>query len=159
MTYFIEERTLDEQCTAVLYATVTPSEIPPFLATAFPATAAYLASHGVGPIGRPYARYHANPDGSFEAEAGFVASTPVPGEGDVEPSDLPGGRAAVTTHVGPYDTIGEAHAALDAWVREHDGETAGDPWEVYATDPDDDPDPAHWRTVVVQPFRSRDRTS
>ena len=85
----------------------------------------------------PFARYHPTGDDRFEVEAGFPASTPTSGEGEVEPSDLPGGLAAVTVHTGPYDTIGPTYEALRAWVQEHGGEPVGDAWEVYLTEPDD----------------------
>ena len=43
-----------------------------------------------------------------------------------------------------------AYKALETWVNEH-GAKAGDPWEVYFSDPSTDP--ASWRTEIVQPFR------
>lgn len=152
-TYMIETRMLVEQDTAVEYATLTAVEIGPWLQRAFGEVATYLERKGAGPAGLAFARYHPTGDGRFEVEAGFPASTPTNGEGDVEPSDLPAGPAAVTVHIGPYDTIEPAHAALRNWVREQHGEPVGDAWEVYSSDPDVDHDPASRRTEVVQPYR------
>ena len=152
-TYEIEARELVEQETAVEYATLPIADIGPWLGQAFKEVATYLERKGAGPVGGPFARYHPTTDDRFEVEAGFPASTPTGGEGEVEPSDLPGGPAAVTVHVGPYDAMEPAYTALRAWVREQGGEPEGDPWEVYLTDPGINPDPATWRTEVVQPYR------
>ena len=44
-----------------------------------------------------------------------IAAT-VPGEGDIVAETLPGGLVAMTTHAGPYDTLTEAHAAIQVWI-------------------------------------------
>ena len=154
MVYEIEARTFDEQDTAVKYATVPIAEIGPWLQQALWDVAVYLERKGAGPAGMPFARYRPASEGLVEIEAGFPASTPTAGEGDVEPSDLPGGTAAVTVHVGPYDAIGPACRALEAWIRDQGCEPVGDAWEVYFSDPSLDHDLATWRTEVVQPYRS-----
>jgi effector-binding domain-containing protein len=46
-----------------------------------------------------------------------------------------------------------AYQALASWVSEHGGELAGDAWEVYLSDPSAQPDPATWRTEIVQTYR------
>ena len=153
MTYEVHTTDLDELDTAVEYATLPVDEIGPWLGQAFADVAAYLERKGAGPVGMPFARYHRVDDATFDVEAGFTATTPVGGEGEVEPSDLPKGPAAVTLHVGPYDTVAAAYGALDAWIHEHGGEPAGDPWEVYLTDPMTEPDSAQWRTEIVMPYR------
>jgi len=152
-TYEIESHVLDEQETAVEFATLPIAEIGPFLQKAFAEVAVCLQRKGAGPAGMPFARYHPAGDDRLEVEAGFPASTPTSGEGDVEPSDLPGGLAAVTVHVGSYDAVAPAYAALRDWVREHGGEPTGPPWEVYLTHPANDAGPAGLRTEIVQPYR------
>jgi len=154
-TYEIESRNLAEQDTAVEYTTLAVTEIGPWLGKAFGEVASYLARKGAGPAGMPFARYHPTSDNRFDVEAGFPASTPTGGEGEVEPSDLPGGLAAVTVHIGPYDAMEPAYEALRTWVQTHGGEPVGDAWEVYLSDPNADPDPSTWRTEVVQPYKPR----
>jgi effector-binding domain-containing protein len=63
---------------------------------------------------------------------------------------LPGGPAIGTEHIGPYDTLGLAYAALSAWLSEHGATAASPPWEVYFSEPTGDP--ATWRTGVLQPY-------
>jgi effector-binding domain-containing protein len=154
-TQAIEVRTLTEQETAVAYATLPIAEIGPWLEKAFREVAVYLERKGAGPTGLAFARYRRSGDGLFEVEAGFPASTPTSGEGNVEPSDLPGGPAAVTVHVGPSDAGESAAHVLQAWVREQGAEPVGEAWEVFFIDATIDHDLATWRTEVIQPFRPR----
>jgi effector-binding domain-containing protein len=153
--YDVHTETREEQATAASSATLTVPEIPAWLATTYEAVARVLAGQGSRPAGPPFARYRQIPGEQFEAEAGFPVAAAIEREGDVHPSSLPGGTVATTMHVGPYDTMEPAYAALASWVAEHDGEPRGDAWEVYLSDPVEEPDPAIWRTEIVQPYRTR----
>ena len=109
----MEIRTLVEQYTAVVYGDEGDES---WLAEAFGAARSYLERFGVGPVGPPFVRVI---DG--EAIAGYVATTPVGGQGDVEPSELPGGTVAV----------GDDEAAVRSWVETQGGTPAGEPWTVF----------------------------
>jgi effector-binding domain-containing protein len=152
LTYEIETRTVEAVQTAAIFDTVAVADLPDFFGKAFAEVAAYLTRWGAGPAGMPYARYHMLREGWFEVEAGFPAITPVAGEGRVEPSQLPAGMLAVTTHVGPYDRLGQAYDALGRWIADHGSEPSGDPWEVYFNGPE--VDPAELRTEVCAPYRA-----
>lgn len=137
----IERRTLDEQFTAVVYGDVERDGLDAWLPDALAATAAYLQKWGAGPAGDPYVQFV---DG--EVVAGHPATTPVGGEGDVEPAELPEGEVAVLV----VDAA-EAEAAYDelrAWVAEQGGTPSGDGWEVLVGG-----DPAGKREVHL-PFTS-----
>ncbi len=152
-SYDIHAEIRKAQVTAVARAVLTVAELGPWLGKTYAATAGRLAAQGAGPAGPPFARFHALGGGRFEVEAGFPASRLIDGNGDVQPSELPGGQVAVTIHIGPYDQMEPAYQALASWVSEHGGELAEDAWEVYFSDPSTEPDPATWRTEVVQPYR------
>ena len=152
-TYDIHAETRQAQPTAVSIATLPVPEIASWFARIYGVLASVIAAHGAGPAGPPFARYHKLPDGRFTIEAGFPVTAPVGPEGDERPSQLPGGQVAVTIHTGRYDEMAGAYEALTAWVTSHGGEVTGDPWEVYLSDPASEPDPATWRTQIVQPCR------
>jgi effector-binding domain-containing protein len=151
--YDIHAEARNAQVTAVAMATLTVAELPPWLGKAYAAVADLLTAQRAGPAGPPFARFHTLGGGRFKVEAGFPATRPIEGDGDVQPSELPGGQVAVTMHVGPYEQMEPGYAALASWVGEHGGELAGDAWEVYFSDPSTEPDPATWRTEIVQPYR------
>lgn len=137
----IERVELEEEFAAVVYGDVDRAGLAAWLPEAFEATRAYLQKWGAGPKGDPFVWFV---DG--EVVAGHLATTPVGGEGDVEPADLPAGPAATTVHEGGDDTVEEAYEALRAWVAEQGGTPAGDGWEVF-------PGGDLARRIVVLPFR------
>lgn len=152
-TYEIQTQTRAAQPTAVANTTLTVDEIGPWLAKTYSAVARSLAAQGTSPSGPPFARYHKLDDGRFDVEAGFPVATPAKADGDVRPSSLPDGLAATTVHVGSYDEMEPGYKALADWVEGHGQELAGDPWEVYLSDPSAQLDPETWRTEIVQPYR------
>jgi effector-binding domain-containing protein len=154
MTYEITSRSLEEVETAVEYATLERADVGAWLGKAYPEIAAYLERKGAGPTGPPFARYRPVGPDTFEVEAGYPASTPVGGEGEIEPSDLPAGPAATTVHIGYFDTITAAYDALAKWIRDNGGEPNGDGWDVYLSDPAAERDHSKWRTEVVMPYRT-----
>ena len=144
-----ESRTVHEQPTAVLRATLNRDEVHSWFGTAFDAVADYLRRHGIAPCGFPFARYHIRTDGAYEVEAGFPVAVRIAGDNRIRPSVLPGGHVVVAWHVGPYEQLGDAYASLGDWLRAEGASRAGDAWEVYHDAPHRS---RTWRTEVIQPF-------
>lgn len=65
---------------------------------------------------------------------------------------LEGGQMAVVSHFGPYDAIGKAYEALEAYMAAEAYIPAGAPFEVYVTDPSTEPDASKWETKVYWPI-------
>ncbi len=89
-------------------------------------------------------------DGVINLECGVEVAGPFAGNGRVIPSSTPAGTVATTTHLGPYERLDEAHAAILAVCRERGLELAGPDWEVYGHWTDD---PAQLRTDVYYLLR------
>jgi effector-binding domain-containing protein len=70
---------------------------------------------------------------------GVEVSQDVPGSNDVPVRvlQLPAGRAAMTTHIGTYTEIMDAHAAVHDWCRREKVDATGINWEVHEPLPDD----------------------
>jgi effector-binding domain-containing protein len=150
----VHEVEVAPRSTAVIRATLDVPEIGPWFGHALGTLAASLAERGIVIVGQPFARYHPVTEGEdrFEVEAGFPVGGPIEPHGDVEASTLPGGPHATTVHVGPYDGLPAAYDALAKWIAAEGGMPAGDIWEVYESDPEQEPDPATWRTRVFWPY-------
>jgi effector-binding domain-containing protein len=143
-----EWRTVPEQQTAVLRATLRHNEVHAWFRTTFDIVAEYLRRHDIAACGFPFARYHLRLDGAFEVEAGFPVAVRVTGNSLIRPSSLPAGPVIVAWHVGGYEQLGDAYKAVDDWLKDHHGTRAGDSWEIYHGSDYR----RHDRTEVVQPF-------
>lgn len=118
-----------------------------------PEVASYLEGAGASPAGAPFARFFDYAEDEADFEAGFPLSEPVSGEGRIAAGELPGGLAAVTTHIGPYEGLQDTHAAMGEWVLANGHDPSGPVWEIYLTGPVDEEDSSEWRTEVVWPLR------
>lgn len=125
--------------------------VGPWLAETYAQISAYLEGLGIPMAGPPYARYTFHGD-QTGVEAGFPVSGAVPGRGSIQPSHLPGGAAAITVHLGPYEGLENAYKAVMEWLAVHGCEPIDGHWEIYYTDPAQEPDSARWRTEVVAPY-------
>lgn len=111
-------------------------------------------SNGMALAGQPFTRYFDWGPGLLTIEAGMPVAAHAGGSpaGDVRAETLPGGLAATTMHIGAYDKLNEAHAAVQQWIEAEGLNAAGAPWEVYVTDPADFPDPKDWKTEIFWPL-------
>ena len=143
---------LPEQATVVRRAQLPTSELSTFFRSVYGDVWEALTRQGLRVVGEPFAAYHGMPSDTVDVEAGVAVEGTFTGDGDVQASVLPAVRAAVATHVGPYEGLGETWTALQEWAVAHGHKQARDMfWETYLTDPREEPDPAAWRTRLVLP--------
>ncbi|MGH8216999.1 MAG: helix-turn-helix domain-containing protein [Steroidobacteraceae bacterium] len=154
MTYDISERVLNPQPVLVVRRRVKRSDISKVLGEMLGTVFLHAQRAGATLVGQPLTRYLEWGPGLVSIEAGLPIAARIEGEGAVLAEALPGGRTAVTTHHGPYAQLLDAHAAVQQWIEENGHRTTGSPWEVYVTDPADEPDPKNWRTDVFWPIES-----
>lgn len=148
-----ELRTLPAQPAAVIRQTTTPAELAGDLGQLLTRVLSHAVAAGATPAGPPFTRFLHMDDQRVDLETGMTFDRPVPPDGDVQPTELPATDAVVVRHLGPYGQLPAAHAAAAAYAREQGHTPSGPPWEVYVTDPGDEPDPANWLTEVYLPVR------
>ena len=156
----VEILQLDPQPVVSIRATVPIVDLAEHQADRLQALSGYLQQRGAQPAGPPFVRYHTFGETETDLELGIAVVEPVPGEGRIAAGALPGGPAVTTWHIGPHDTLGEAYARMQVWLKAHGREPAGAPWEIYYwIDPSRDhgtsswPDPSSWRTQLIQPMK------
>jgi AraC family transcriptional regulator len=150
--YEIEVRELEPQPAVAIRETTTTKELGKVMPGLYPEVFTYLEKKGLQPAGPSFGVYHTFSEDRVDFHAGFPVGEPVEGQGRIEAIELPGGRAAVTVHVGPYTTIGAAYEALDAFMHGQGHKQGAPPREVYVVGPGDEPDSSKWRTEVIYPF-------
>lgn len=143
---------------AVVRRTVPMAELKGFYDSVYGEVIDALGTAGHVPRGPALGWLHHH--GTFE-ELDIAAGFPVEGievgpltpgvelTREVEVVEIPGGRALVAEHVGPYDGLPDAWQALESH-REAAGLTSrGDTVEEYLTEPTPDGDPALNRSRLV----------
>jgi effector-binding domain-containing protein len=146
MTYDIHTVEIESQHAAVVSETCSMEEVGPFLGRAFEQVLSTLARSAIAVDGKPFARYDMV-EGGFAVEAGFPCPSDLDLDGDVHTITLPGGTAAVTTHVGAYSDVAAAYAAIEQWFATSGHRPTGAPWETYL----DGPEVPQPRTTVTWP--------
>lgn len=155
MTYEIEVRELSPQPMVGIRRTCKFQDIQKTLAEVLQGSFGYVMGQGGQPVGPPFTIYHEFDKENVDLTGGCPTAAPMPGNDEVKPGELPGGEVAFTWHVGPYDTINKAHESLMKWLEDNGKEQAAPLWEVYWTDPGQEPDPARWKTELIVPIRDR----
>src|SRR5688572_14274044 len=143
---------VSRQPTVAVRFTCAPEEVSARLAPALSEVGEYLhAAKGEGDAEAVYARF-LGAGAQYEVEAGYTLHEDLPGGGRVQASELPDCEAAITSHEGPYRGLEEATATLRQWMAENGREPGGDPWELYAPDPEAEPaDRGKLKTEVYWP--------
>lgn len=158
----IEERAARHY--AGIQATVPMDGISAAVDQAFPELFGRLASTGTAPAGPPFIRFLViDMEALLQLELGVPVAEPMPEAGRIRPGILPAGRYAVLRHIGSYDGLIDANAALQQWAADHglefdmkdtpEGSAWGSRLEEYITDPSREPDPANWETDVAYLLR------
>lgn len=163
MDYSITTREVTEQPVLVGRCRAPRSGIAASIGEVLPRVFQHAQAHGIALTGPPFVRYlDPGPDTmTFEPGMPVAPITDAAGSDDARSEAglalevLPGGTVVTTVHVGPYETLHEAYAAVERWITDAGLTAAGAPWESYLTDPTTVPDPADWKTEVVWPVAPR----
>lgn len=140
------------QRAAVVHVTVPRAQIRAVMGPAIGEVLATIAAQGIA-AGGPWFVHHLRTDPAvFDLHVGVPIDGPLAATGRVVAATLPGGRVARAEHVGPYEGLGAAWGALNAWVRAGGHVAGAELWEVYAVGPESGRDAAVWRTQLNRPL-------
>jgi effector-binding domain-containing protein len=151
MTYECQLLDRHAQPTMVVRARASVQSMPQILGQAWGTIMEYAGRLGVQPSGPPFVAYHNMDMQDLDLEIGFPFGQQVGGAGEVLAGQIPGGKAAVCLHVGPYDRIHAAYDALQNWMEANGHTPSGVAYEFYLNDPRTTP-PAELQTQVVFPL-------
>jgi len=130
MSYQIELKTLQPQRTLSRTASTPLSAIPATMGELMGDVFGCIVGQGKQPPGPPFSRSHEIGDDKVTLECGLPVTDASACDGRVFSGELPGGEVISTFHVGPYELLPQAGAALDEWLKAHGRQAAGPNWEV-----------------------------
>jgi len=156
----VEMEQLEPQPVLSIRATVQIVDLAQAQDDCLLALSSYLQQSGAQLAGPPFVRYHTFTQTETDLELGIPVVAPIAGEGRIAGGELGGGLAITTWHIGPHDTLADAYARMQAWLKEHGRKPDGAAWEVYYwIDPNQYrgastwPDSSSWRTQLIQPIK------
>ncbi len=131
---------------------VTVQDLARVSGQSYGAIAQYLGELGEQPAGAPFAAYSNMDMQDLDVELGFPVTRPLPGKGDIQPGEIPGGLLASVMHVGPYSDCGPAYEALTQFAKDQGHTPTGAAYEMYLNDPTVTP-PEQLMTQVMFPLQ------
>jgi effector-binding domain-containing protein len=102
--YEVTRKDVPARHAAVVRFRAGAEEMPSRMPEAFGAVMTIAGQLGITCTGPAVARYRQDED-AFAVEAGFYAPSAFTTSGDLQCIELPGVRAVVTTHIGPYEGL------------------------------------------------------
>jgi effector-binding domain-containing protein len=88
----------------------------------------------------------------LDVEIGFPVAQPIQGKGEIQASQVPGGKLGYALHTGRYGDIAPAYDALTQFVKELGYEPTGVSYEFYLNDPEETPQ-EQLLTQIVFPLK------
>jgi len=151
----VTERVLPATAALTVHGEASGATFAAFLDDAFARLADALGRAGVqpsGPFGTLFpAEYRDEPS---PITAFVPVAVPIPGPGLPGTATLPGGRYAVATFIGPYDTMAAGYQALGAWLAGTGLVIAGQVREDYLLGPGDGVPESQYHTEISWPVRA-----
>jgi effector-binding domain-containing protein len=74
---------------------------------------------------------------NLDVEIGFPVSRSLQEKEDIKAGEMPAGKYASCIHIGPYDKLEPAYAALAQWIKENGYQSSGPAYEIYLNDPNE----------------------
>jgi effector-binding domain-containing protein len=152
MSYPCEVKEQQTQPTLAIRTRTSAQDLPQKLGEAYGAIAQYLGELGEQPAGPPFSAYYNMDMEDLDVEIGFPVTRELPGRGDIQAGEIPGGKMATCLYTGPYSEMEPAYEALSQWMEEHGHEPAGPAYEMYLGDPDETP-AAELQTLIAFPLK------
>jgi len=154
MLYNCELIEQTSQPTLVIHTRTSVENLPQVLGNAYQKIAQYFGETGSQPSGAPFVTYFNMDMQSLDVEIGFPIAKALDGRGDIQPSEIPGGKLARCLYTGPYPEIGPAYESLMQYVAKEGYQTTGISYEFYLNDPTVTP-PSELQTQIMFPLKTK----
>jgi len=125
----------------------------------FPEVQKYIEDNKYECTGPPYAKYYLwdQKVNKFIMEAGLPVKSKGKGK-DVNHDkriffvSYPKMKVATASHFGAYETLYFSYQEIEKYIKDKKLKQKGEPWEIYITDPEKEPDVSKWETQIFYPI-------
>ncbi|OGO55450.1 MAG: hypothetical protein A2Z32_05960 [Chloroflexi bacterium RBG_16_69_14] len=152
MAYEISRREVPDQPIVSIRERMAAADLPAFCGRSFGELYGHLQLLGVPPTGEPFVLYHAFGPDDIDAEACVPFTGDITASGRITARVLPAATVVETLHIGPYDELPNAYAALSGWIAQNGLEPVWPVRERYLNEPGPDVPPTAYRTVIAMPI-------
>ena len=152
MNYHCEIKDVSAQPALSIRARCAVQELPQLLGVSFGAIAQHLGGVGENPAGAPFVVYYNMDMQNLDVEIGFPVSRSLSGQGNIQASQIFGGKFATCLFVGPYSEVGPAYDALTKFVADKGFQPTGVAYEFYLNDPQT-VQPSELQTQIYFPLK------
>ena len=151
MDYVIASHHVEPQAIVSIRDRCKQADLPQFFEAAFAELYGALGLLEISPAGMPFAIYHEFGTDGVDVEVCVPAVQAISPTGRVNSRELPSMTVARTLHVGRYEDLEPAYAAVTAWVTRNGFVPAGPVQERYLNGPGDQVSPSEYRTEIEIP--------
>lgn len=152
-TYPILEKNVDYGIIAAIRKNITMDKIKEELGMAYGQIIEFTYKNKLTMTGPPMAISFAFDSLHWDFEAAIPVDNEVKGTELIQVKPSYKGKAIYVVYKGPYEGSVQAYYDLEAYIKEHNLEQTGGPWEVYITDPAKEPDSTQWITEIYYPVK------
>ena len=141
-----------EQLTAYMHFEIPREEIQVVMGPALHELRRTVAAQGIAVLGPWFTRHLRMPPEIFDFEICLPVASPVEPTKRVRAGRLAEANVARSVYQGPYEGLGAAWAELMSWIAANGLKAREDLWERYIAGPEENPDPASFRTELNRPL-------
>ncbi len=130
--------------------TIKMEEMTAHFAKNFPKVFGAVSQKGLEMAGMPSGLYYTWDEANMTTD--LMQGIPLKKNETIEgfeTVELPASKALVIDYYGPYEGVGAAHQAMDAYLKEKGFTSVPPAIEEYVTDPGQEPDTSKWLTQVI----------
>lgn len=149
----IKEVVLESKKTLSIRETCSFAELGDKFGEIYSEIGKFRKENALKSAGFPFGIYHSFSPEKIDLEAGIPIEGGTEPEGRINISETYAGKAVMTAFAGPYDKLADAWKRFAEVVDDAGYKLAGPCFEVYITDPEEEPDSSKWITELYTPVQ------
>jgi len=149
----VEETVTADMHTLTKRITCATTEISKKYGEVFGEIEASMKKNGLNQAGPPFGIYYSYSPEKVDMAPGIPTDKPGKDDGDILGIEMKAQNAVRVRYVGPYSKMMRVYDALGNYIKEHNKQVTGSPWEVYINNPMTEKDSAKLITEVYFPVK------